>query len=224
MHKKIGEGGGLVALVDSREPLRVLKIPKIGQWTFSMANDKVNLLGQLSRRTSVVAETRLVEKIRVAWKNPGSGYFGLTSQVETYEGWAFQQNRLFKILEKYPKLQTVDLDQFVRIHHSLWRSGIGFASANELYGMFNKGFDSSGQLVAFDIGSLTCDPERIREKFKNGHYAAKKQKMVFGLSKVNPQGLVARYAAYVDRYLDLTQFEKLWAVDRDQTKNASGSR
>ena len=214
MYKKIGEGTGLVALVDPNNPKQIMKIPKPGKWTYAQASEKIQLLGEAGQSQSVIAKTRFRESVGVTWRSGRPSILNLSWKTHHYKGWAFEQVRLFNILEKYPKLQIVDLDQFVQIHHSLWRVGVGFASGNELYGMFNKGLDSEGRLLAFDIGSLTSNFQMIRGRYENGNYALKKQQMIHGLAKVNSLELVATYSDYMDTYLNLQMFDRLWRSDK----------
>jgi hypothetical protein len=214
MYKKIGEGTGLVALADPENPKQIVKIPKPGKWTHAQASEKIRLLSEIGQSQSVIAKTRFRESVGVTWRSGRPSIRNLSWKTHHYKGWAFEQIRLFKILEKYPTLQIVDLDQFVQIHHSLWRVGVGFASANELYGMFNKGLDSEGRLLAFDIGSLTSDVKLIRERYQSGSYASKKQQMIHGLAKVNSPELVATYSDYMDTYLNLQMFDRLWRSDK----------
>ena len=209
MYLRLGEGNGLIALVSRDNPERVIKIPKPGRWSLNAAQNKVNLLARAGDAAKGVAEIRLNRDINLTWRAEGlpMRFFG---KVHEYQGWAFEQERVFNILGKSPILEDLDLAEVVSVHHLLWSVGVGFASPNELYGFFNKGFDKSGRLLSFDIGSITGEYDLIREKFISGLYERKKEIILEGLSRVNSSRAISDYRLHVDQHLTLGVFERLW--------------
>ena len=91
MYKKIGEGTGLVALVDPNNPKQIMKIPKPGKWTYDQAREKIGLLGEAGGAQSVIAKTGLVERVSVTWKSARPSSLNLFWQTQHYKGYIVQR-------------------------------------------------------------------------------------------------------------------------------------
>ena len=209
MYFRLGEGNGLIALISKDQPERVIKIPKRGGWTLSVAKNKVSLLEKVGDSGNGVARTWLKQDVNLVWKMDKT-VSRFSGKAQKYQGWAFEQERVYNILGKCPAIEKLDLAAMVAVHHGLWSSGVAFASPNELYGFFNKGFDKSGRLLSFDIGSVTDDYDLMRERFNSSSSNKKKQIILEGLSRVNSSQAVNKYRRYIDQHLNLGVFEHLW--------------
>lgn len=213
----LGQGTGLIGLVDSRRPKTVIKIPKKESgWTQSLAEEKVRMLDRVPGYETAIVKTDFVEEIDVIWYR--GRWDQLRGDSQKYRGWAFVQSRVQKILPKIPDVGKVAVAEFVNIHYHLWQYGVALRSPNELYGFFNKGYDQSGQLVGFDIGSLTSNASEIRERFLNGTYERKYKSLIQELKQVNQAELVEEYFSHIHRMINLETFESQWEKRRAKSE------